>query len=890
MTFSHHLHDAFIPHSVAVVGADIEAHRRGTTIWNGVMNSRPLIEAYPVNPNYHVLGHSPCWASLKELPAPVDLAVIATASNQVADVLKECADVGIGHALIPPGDPALTADRHWREQLVNLARAHGIRLIGPDSTGIMRPEIGLNISSWPELPEIGRVALLCQSGAVTATVLDYSKRCAFGFSSVITTGLESDVSLAETLDFLSADPQTDTIALHIETLRNPRAFYSALKAAARNKPVIILKAGRGPNASRLIASRTGTLSSDDSVFDALLERTGAIRCDRIEEFCSTIEVFSTQKQPRSGRLAILANGMGFCALACDAADANGLPLARLSHWTSTQLGAMLQSKLTAHNPVDIGPDANPEQFGQALSLLLNDDQVDALCVHLTPSTAVNSPATIDAIGRAAARTFKPVIVTWVSETIPETIRLRLKRNGLPALLTPDLCAKAFANLLRYEKQRALRLAEPTSGSEPHNIDLEPARRHIDHVRAQELHRLPQESAHALLRQAGIETLPGRLTHSPAHCLQAAREIGYPVALKVSADGVAHKTDIGGVLLDIRTDQDVLKGYETIQANCARLAPLAAFKGVFVHKMADRPFAREFQITVATDPTLGPSLRIGSGGRTGELFDDLCIGLPPLNEPLVHHLVNQTRIGRSLHSYRDLPDVDLKALTDSILKVSHLVCEMPCLAELTINPLLVDESGCVAVDVQVALNAKPTAPDRRHSHLVIAPTPHHIERTFESRIGSMRLRSIRPDDYAALKNLLTRISQRSAYLRFHKEAADVTHNELIDFTQIDNDREAAHVIENADNPGFIRAVARFAYNPGIDVAEFGILVEDDCQCLGFGSRLMRSIEQEARDRGIKRMVGYILKGNDGMAALMRRRGFIPGPCAHDDNMLTYTLLL
>ena len=216
--------------------------------------------------------------------------------------------------------------------------------------------------------------------------------------------------------------------------------------------------------------------------------------------------------------------------------------------------------------------------------------------------------------------------------------------------------------------------------------------------------------------------------------------------------------------------------------------------------------------------------------------------------------------------------------------------MPCLAELTINPLLVDESGCVAVDVQVALNAKPTTPDRRHSHLVIAPTPHHIERTFESRIGPMRLRSIRPDDYAALKNLLTRISQRSAYLRFHKEAADVTHNELIDFTQIDNDREAAHVIENAEATGCIRAVARFAYNPGIDVAEFGILVEDDCQCLGFGSRLMRSIEQEARDRGIKRMVGYILKGNDGMAALMRRRGFIPGPCAHDDNMLTYTLLL
>lgn len=890
MPFFHHLHDAFIPHSVAVVGANNQGHRPGALIWNSVMNSRPLIEAYPVNPKYHVLGHSPCWASLRELPSRVDLAVVATPSELVSSVLEECAEAGIRHVLIPPGDSAFTADRHWREQILSYARAHHIRLIGPDSTGIMRPEIGLNISSWPDLPESGRVALLCQSGSVTATVLDYAKRCAFGFSSVITTGLESDVSLAETLDFLAADPQTETIAIHIETLRYPRAFYSALKATIRAKPVIILKAGRGSNASRLIAARTATLSSDDKVFDALLERTGAIRCDRIEEFCSTIEVFSTRKQPRSGRLAILANGMGFCALACDAADANGLPLARLSHWTSSQLSALLESRLTAHNPVDIGADANPEQFEQALALLLNDDQVDGLCVHLTPSTASNSPATIDAIGRAAAQTFKPVIVTWVSETIPESIRLRLKRNGLPALLTPDLCAKAFANLLRYERQRELRLTEPSEHSEPVDIDFSPVRRRIERLRARELHRLPQAEAHALLSDIGIKTLPGQLAATASECLSIARSIGYPVALKLSADGVGHKTDVGGVALNILSDREVLDNFNAIATNCAKMAPFAEFKGVYVQKMANRPFAREFQITVSTDPSLGPAIRIGSGGRTGELFNDLRIGIPPLNEPIVHHLINQTHIGRSLSSYRDLPDVDLNQLTDCILKVSRLVCEIPCIAELTVNPLLVDDQGCLAVDVQVALNAKPISPDHRHSHLVIASTPSHIEMTFESPVGPMRMRSVCPDDYAALKRLLGRISRRSAYLRFHKEAADITHNELIDFTQIDHDREAAHLIEKADQSGRIHAIARFAYNPSLDMAEFGILVEDECQCLGFGSRLMQSIESEARERGIKRLVGYILKGNDGMAALMRRRGFVPGPCAHDDNMLTYTLLL
>lgn len=890
MAFSHRLHSAFIPRSVAVVGASVQPHRRGTLIWNSVKNCRPLVEAYPVNPKYHVLEHYPCWATLRELPTVVDLVVIATPSEHVLGVLEDCAQCGIKNALIPPGDPLYTTDRHWRDEIVAFAKANGIRLIGPDSVGIMRPDIGLNVSYWPDLPEAGHVALLCQSGSVTATVLDYAKRCAFGFSSIITSGLESDVNLAEILDFLTADPQTEIIALHIETLKHPRRFYSALRAAVRCKPVILLKAGRGPSASRLIAARTATLSSDDDVFDALLARAGAIRCDRIEEFCSTLEVFSTQKQPRNGRLAIMANGLGFCALAGDAADAHGIALARLSHESTAQLQTLLESPLTITNPIDIGANPPPEHIEQTLHVLLKDNQVDGVCIYLAPSTAMNSPATVDAIGRAAQSSFKPVIVTWMSESIPESVQRQLQRNALPTLLTPDLSAKAFLHLVQYERLKELRLNTPQEGSEQFSLDLDGARDFIARIRQENRHRLTEPQSHRLLRYFGIETVPGQLALTPEEAVVHAEAIGYPVALKLCANGVGHKTDVGGILLHVSDPTELVYGFEKIKTNCRQFAPFAEFIGIYVQKMAHRRSSRKLQLSVFTDPTLGPSIRIGSGGRAGEVFDDVQIGIPPLTEPIVRDMIDRTHIRRALTRYRGLPDANLPALVRTVMRLSTMISELPCIAELSINPLLVDENGALALDANVSLNHAASTPDSDYSHLLIAPTSLAVSQPLDTRLGAMTLRSIRADDYAALKRLLGRISNRSAYLRFHKKAEDITHNELIDFTQIDHDRDCAVVVTDNGNEGEIHAVARFAHTPGQNMAEFGILVEDSHQCLGLGSKLMQCLEDRARERGIAQLVGYILKDNGGMAALMRRRGFTSKPYPQDDSMLTYTLNL
>ena len=331
------------------------------------MNGRRVHEAYPVNPKYKYIGVTSCWPSLSEVPAKIDLAVFATPSSKIEGLLKECKKLAIPNVLITPGDEELTADRRWRERIAQMAREAGIRLIGPDSMGIMRPSIGLNVSYWPHLAQTGSIGLLCQSGAVTAAVLEYADRSGIGFSTVISSGLESEVSLAEMIDFLVADPQTEIIALHVEALRHPRSFFSSLKNAVRQKPVIVLKAGRGTNARRLACARLATAASDEAVFDAAIARVGAIRCDTLEEFVTTLEVFNTGKNPRQGRLAMLGTGLGFALLTADAADAEGIDFANFSVATEKTLSKICSANLGATNPLAIAADADAEFFAQALS-------------------------------------------------------------------------------------------------------------------------------------------------------------------------------------------------------------------------------------------------------------------------------------------------------------------------------------------------------------------------------------------------------------------------------------------------------------------------------------------------------------------------------------------
>lgn len=891
MEVSHSLKSAFIPHAVAVVGASDREGSRGTYVWNGVMNGRRALEAYPVNPKYKYIGVTPCWASLSELPAKIDLAVITTPARTVTGLLKECGKLGIANVLLCPGDDTFTRDRIWRRDIAQTAAENGLRLIGPFSMGIMRPSTGLNVSYWPQLAETGPVALISQSGALTACILDTASRGTAGFSSIISSGLESDVSLAEMIDFFVEDPETGIIALQIDTLYHPRPFLSAVRAASRKKPVVVLKAGRGPSAERVTASHLCSVQGSDEALDAALARAGAVRCSRIEEFCATLEVLACGRAPRAGRLAVLANGIGFASLAGDACDAAGVRLSEFSGGMQRTLNKLLGPASPILNPLALGSDATPEAFARALDLALADDGTDAVLVSVAPSALMSTPRTAQLLSESASKSFKPVLVNWTSDAPDAEMRLAFKRCRLPCISTPDLAARAFANLVRCEELKQKRLAPPPEGSDYTEAKLDVARAVIADARARSQHILNDEQTVQLLSAFGIRSLPASFADTPEAAVAAARRIGFPVALKISADGIGHKTDVGGVLLNVLTESAVAEGFRDIRGQLARMAPMARFKGVFVQKMADMPHAREICIGADTDPVFGPVISFSAGGRTGEIFSERTLALAPLTEPMARDMIARHPMSASLGAFRGMPPCCRDELERALLKLSALMSEIPAAAHVAINPLLVDENGLVALDASVSLCARKAAPDADYSHMLIAPAPVYERHDFKSKSGLMQLRCIRPDDFAAEKRLLGRLSDKSARMRFHKSAHEVTDDEIVDFTQIDQDREAAFVIvDNSRVSPEIHGAGRIFAAPGSQSAEFGILIEDAFQRAGLGSVLMQALEDEARRRGCRRILGYVLKGNDAMAGFMSSRGYRAADCPGDANSLIYELVL
>ncbi len=888
---SHRLRKAFVPACVAVIGASDRAGSRGTFIWNGVMNSERALEAYPVNPKYKYLGVTPCWDKLASLPIVPDLAVLALPSRLVLDALQECADKGVQHVLLPPGEQDFTADRLWREQVLKTARKLHIRLIGPESIGIMRPEIGLNVSYWPKLPKVGRVGLICQSGSVTASVLDYAHRHGFGFSSVLTSGHESDISLSEMVDFLTSDPATGVIALHIETLRRPRDFYSAIRAAGRTKPVVILKAASG-NAARLISAKTATAASDDSIFDGLVQRAGAVRCGTLEEFLATVEVFAAGKFPRrTGRIAVITNGLGFASLSADAADASRIAFAQPQAQTVKALAKLIGSPLAVSNPIDIGVSASSKTFCKALETLLGDKGTDGVLLSVSPANGWDPKLAARELSAVARSSYKPVIASWGGRDLPFHELTREPGPSLPCLPTACLAAQSFAHLTEYVRNRELRMQPPKEGSGSNKADLVAARSVVMLARQEKRHRLSEEQSEELLGAFGIPTVHSTLVTSAAQAAQMAEVTGFPVAMKLAAAGVAQKTDVGGVILNILSAEEAAKCFETLRQNCAQNAPLAKFRGVVIQQMVRRPNARELSLCMETDPVLGPIIKLGAGGMTGTLMPQTAAAVPPIIAPVAKDLIARSPVAQALESFRGMPPADLAALERTIIALSRMAETIPSVAEAVINPLFVDESGVLAIDCAVAICARDTAPDAHHSHMTIAPCPAAPMHRFAAKSGLMRLRSVRSEDFDALKRLLSRISRRSAYMRFHKEASKITDEEIIDFTQIDYDREAAFCIEDDSAVGpELHAIARFSQMPGTTEAEFGILVEDFYQGNGFGTMLMNQLRQEAADRGLTALTGYILADNKPMRCLMAKQGFTDSPCTEDSSMLLYRLSL
>ncbi len=886
----HYLRPAMAPRSIAIVGASPRHDSLGRFVYTNVMAAGFKGDVYAVNPRHRTIDGNPCLPSLMALPTKVDLAVVVTGPQNVPGIIDEAGRKGVPALLVL--SPGLCEEgperRRLEREVVERARAARVRVMGPNCLGLMRPDIGLNASWAKTMARPGGLALVSQSGAVTTSLLDYAWTAGFGFSSVVATGAESDVSVAEILDFLAGDAATRSILLYLEGIQNARPLLSSIRVAASVKPVIVLKAGRHAAGARVVMSHTGALVGNDAVFDAALRRVGAVRVPKIGHLFGAAEALAGGRLPRGNRLAIVSNGTGPGALAADAVEENLVELAKLSDTTRAALDAALPPNWSHGNPVDVLADGDADRMATALKLLIDDRANDGVLVLFAPTPKMGAEQAARAMLPIAAAAEKPVVSAWLGEKDAGRGRAAFKAAALPALQSPERGVESFGYLAQYIRNRELRLQVPPPRVDELKFDVQAARRIIDSARTAGRHTLDEQDSKALLASFGIETAMGLMARSAMEARQAAQQLGFPVVLKVRADGITHKSDVGGVILGVQTADEVERGFEAIAGRLAERAPSARFVGVLVQKMVVRPQGRELIVGLTRDPNFGPVVSFGMGGTAVEIFRDSAVALPPLNAFLARDLISRTRVSRMLDAFRGAPAVDLEKLIEVVVRVSELACEIPAVRELDINPLLADAQGVIALDARVQVSDEPLAADATYSHLAIHPYPRALVREVTVK-GDARilLRPIRPEDAEAERRFISRLSPRTSYLRFHAPIRELTMERLVRYTQIDYDREMAFVaIDPQDEQHEIRGISRYTCNPDGKTAEFGVIVEDAWQGRGLGHVLMQALEETARARGLTELIGLVLKDNDEMGDLMRKRGYGPHRDEEDPGILRY----
>jgi acetyltransferase len=757
--------------------------------------------------------------------------------------------------------------------MVDIAKRYGIRIIGPNCLGIMRPSIGLNATFAKGRPPAGRLALVSQSGAICTAILDWAHSNDVGFSTVVSMGIAADLDFGEILDYLVSDPLTESILMYIEGIHHSRRFMSALRAAARIKPVIAVKVGRHEAAAKASASHTGALVGSDDTFDAALKRAGVLRVLSIGELFSAARALSSPLRPRGRRLAIITNGGGPGIMATDCAVDLGIQLAELTPETIEKLNAALPATWSHGNPVDVIGDAPPARYEAAVKACIDDPHTDGVLVILTPQAMTDPSACAKAVVEAAAHTQKPVLTSWMGEVQVSEARDIFTDGGVPTFRTPEAAVEAFLFMaLHYQNQKLL-MQTPGPLSSHTEPDLEGARMLIESVLAERRKILSEMESKALLSAFHIPVAKTVVAHSPNEALLLAEQLGFPVAMKINSPDITHKSDSGGVRLNLGNAQAVRTAYNEIVEQVKRYRPNAKIEGVSIEPMIRKPNGREVMVGMISDPVFGPVITFGGGGIAVEIFGDRAVALPPLNTQLAESLVNGARISKQLKKFRHMPPADVEALEQTLLRVSEMVCELPWIKEMDINPLIVDESGALAVDARVIVDYVPPSADR-YAHMAICPYPTYLVSDWQLPDGTnITIRPIRPEDAEIEAAFVKNLSEESRFLRFQATINELTTHMLVRFTQIDYDREMA-LISTTERNGVETqvGVARYIILPDGDTCEFAIVIADEMQGKGLGSKLMGCLMDSARMKGMKTMEGDVLANNYGMLKLMTTLGF------------------
>lgn len=868
--------------SVAVIGASDRAGSVGATVMRNVLAGGFAGPVYAVNPAHLLVGGQRAYASVTDLPQAPDLAVIATPPATIPALITQLGARGTRAAVVLTGGLSRERDAQGntiRQAMCDAARPYLLRILGPNCVGLLVPGLGLNASFAHTSALPGSLAFVSQSGGLTTAVLDWAKSRGIGFSHFISLGDAADVDFGDVLDYLASDGATRAILLYIESITAARKFMSAARAAARNKPVLVVKAGRAPDGARAAASHTGALAGADDVYDAALRRAGMLRVDTIQALFDTVETLARAQPVEGNRLTIITNGGGPAVMAADAIALGGGRLAGLSAATLQQLDAALPATWSHGNPVDIIGDAPVSRYVATLRALLDDKDSDSILFIHVPTAIV--PAADIARACAPLLKGKRVLACWLGADAVADARRIFEQDNIPCYDTPEQAVSAFLQLATYHRNQQLLMQTPPSLPADFAADALTARNAVDAIVSNALAAgrewLSDAETRRVLEAYRIPVVRTRNADTVEEAVKAASEIGFPVVLKINSPQVTHKSDVGGVALNIASAAE-LRGAAAAMARRLRdSVPHAQLSGYTVQEMVVRPKAHEIIVGAAHDVLFGPVILFGQGGVAVEIVADRAVALPPLNMTLAAELVSRTRVARLLQGYRDRPPAKLEALYLALVQVSQLMVDAADIAEIDINPLLADERGVIALDARIrVLKSGVSAADR----LAIRPYPSDLEERVTIMGREVVLRPIRPEDEPQHARFLDGVDAEDLRLRFFYAVRVVSHNQLARFTQIDYDREMAFIavvddgLPTAETWGVVRAIA----DPDNVDAEFAILIRSDLKGRGLGALLMRKIIHYCHARGTGMLSGSALRGNHRMLSLARELGFL----AQDDN--------
>ena len=878
-----YLQSLFNPQSIAVIGASSRPRRIGSVVMRNLLAGGFGGAIMPVNPKHDAVAGVLTYPNVAALPRTPDLAIICTPPAAVPGVIEQLGQRGTRAAIVMASQLSTTLGSDGRPldvTILEAARRYGLRILGGRTLGVMVPQAGLNATFSQVSVQRGNIGFVSQSDAVGTMVLDWALPKKVGFSHFVSLGDALDIGFGEAIDFLGSDPGTRAILLYIESIRDRRGFMAAARSAARNKPVVAIKAGRSPRNSLqgvgdpLFLDTPGLIGSDD-VHDAVLRRAGILRVDHLDELFGAVETVVRSRPMHGNRLVVVSNGGGAGIMAEDGLHLGGYEMPDLHDNTVTRLRRMLPAGWNGRNPIDISVDAPPKRYEDVLKVLSEEQDGDAILLMHTPNALSGS---ID-IAQSVIQTIRNIggnlLTCWIGDESVAAERKLFVDSGIATFDTPGHATRAFLHMVNHRLAREVLMQVPPSMQLDFQPDVEGARAIVHGALAESRTRLTEPEAKAILAAYGIPVVETHLAANPQEVAAVAARIGLPVSVTVMSRDVRRKWEVGGIALNLETSDAAEAAAQGMLGRISALRPEARISGFAVQRVDPRQHVRQLIIGVATDPLFGPMIVFGEGGRALEVYRHMAIGLPPLNLPLAHDLIDRSHTAALLGAYHNHPAADRDAIALTLTKVSQLVVDLPEITELDINPLFANDEGVIAADAHIELSASAPNPHR----LSIRPYPQGLEETTTLRDGrSVVLRPIRPEDEPTHYVFMSRLTPQDILYRFFHYIGTLPHSEMARLTQIDYDREMAFIASardqngQAETLGVVRAVA----DPDNHTAEFSIIIRSDMKGQGLGSKLLTKMIDYARERDIQVLAGEVLAENQPMLKLLRVFGFSTKP--------------